>query len=105
MHQLAHGIGNYLETHGWPEARYSAQQYWVRPEFLTDTQSAFKVLFTLQDLLNRLLSALLICHAVAHIGMCVLIQNHDFGTTSDSKLHKHNISMHISQQVKLTTGC
>lgn len=24
VHQLAHGIGNYAETHGWPEARYSA---------------------------------------------------------------------------------
>lgn len=37
-----HMVGNYAETHGWPEARYSAQHYWVRAELQTDTQSAFK---------------------------------------------------------------
>lgn len=56
VHRLAHGIGNYAETHGWPEARYSAQRYWVRPELLTDTPSAFKSLFTVQNQLDRLLS-------------------------------------------------
>lgn len=61
MHQLAHGIGNYLETHGWPEARYSAQQDWVQPELLTNTD-AVKSLFTLHDLLL----SLFICHAQLH---------------------------------------
>lgn len=53
VHRLAHGIGNYAETH-WPEARYSAQHYW--PELLTDTQSALKSLFTVQNVLNGHLS-------------------------------------------------
>lgn len=36
MHWLAHVIGNNSDAHSWPEARYSAQHYWVRPALLTD---------------------------------------------------------------------
>lgn len=54
VHRLAHGIGNYSETHDWPWARYSAQHYWVRPKLLTHTQSAFESLFTVQNQPHRL---------------------------------------------------
>lgn len=55
VHRLAHGIGNYSETHGWPAARYSTQHCWVRPELLTDTPSAFSLqtAFTVQTQLTK----------------------------------------------------
>lgn len=72
VHRLAHGIGNYAETHGWPEARYSAQHYWVRPELLTDTDRLYllcKISWTASFSANTLFTF----HAAAHIGICELI--------------------------------
>lgn len=82
VHQLAHGIGNYLETHGWPEARYSAQRDWVQPEFLTNTR-AVKSSFTLHDLLNRLLVSLSISHVQLHNLPHVFILDQESGITCD----------------------
>lgn len=54
-----HMVLGIMQTHGWPEARYSTQHYWVRPELPTDNPlpfpllpSAFQSLFTGQNQLS-----------------------------------------------------
>ena len=92
VHRLAHGIGNYAETQGWPEARYSAQHYWS--ELLTDIQSALKSLFTVQNVLSVLLSPPTPCspfHAAAHTWISEWIWDE-----SDSNYYtKHTLNTYL----------
>lgn len=77
MQQLAHGVGNDAETHGWLKARYSTHQCWVRAECLTNTQSAFQIFIYFARSAEKVLVSLvvsptlLIYHAAAHVSMCV----------------------------------
>lgn len=93
VHRLAHGVGNYAETQGWPEAMYSAQHYWS--ELLTDIQSALKSLFTGQIVLSVLLSPPTPCspfHAAAQTFIYEWIWDE-----TDSKYYtKHTMSIPIS---------